>query len=312
MSIAAVYGRQRRGKSLFALFYGVYLSEKYQKRLVTNFPLNPIKLAHYCRMMGYHWLSKHLSDGALVYLRIRETSDLIRLFRYPNTIIVADELAVYLPARGSSYNTSVELRESFVQVGHAYQHLIFIAQNPEQVDFALRSQVEEIFYADGMLSYSKALNNDALRMKNVKRFEPDSWEVFSKDPKIRRNPIKSKLISTKNWFGLLSCSDTFQFQIYESFTKLNEQEVSDQSDSLRYIKKKDWLWVSSGTNPHNYSHFLSWLITLFFNWMPGSFLDDLMRIDSMLSKFKSLNPLERKILKFGVPTFLFLVITSIL
>ncbi len=311
MSIAAVYGKQRRGKSLFATFYGLHLAEQYQKKLVTNFPLIPDNVAKYCRLMGYKWLPKAIEKGALCFVPTRQTEDLINLFKQKNTVIVADEMAVYLPSRGSTYNTPIELREAIVQVGHDFQHLIYIAQNPEQVDTALRSQAEEVFQCNGMLKYSAALKNDALVWKSTHRMEPDSYQVWLSDPKIRRNPLKVKLLASKSWLGFLSCADLFQFQLYDSFTKLTKQQTTESRYSLglHYEKANKWLYVSQGNNCElQRVHLFSKLITWAFRNLPGCCLLRLLKWDEKLSRFKGLNRLEKRILQIGIPAVVVMVL----
>ncbi|NES65600.1 MAG: hypothetical protein F6K24_10230 [Okeania sp. SIO2D1] len=312
MSIAAIYGKQRRGKSLFAVYYGLFLAQKYQKRLVANFPLKPMEVALYCRLMNYTWLSSHLGRGIIHFVRVNDTADLIRLFKLPDAVIVFDEAAVYLPSRGSTYNTPTALREAFVQVGHDFQHLLFIAQNQEQVDSALRSQAEEVFHCSGTLRYSHLLRNDALLFKTVHRFEPDGYEVYNRDPKIRRNPLKVRILANKSWTGFLKASDAFIFRLYDSFIKLSSQKSDGSSDDfLFYHQLGAHRWVIAGDNPyfcHNYSGLIAWL----FKHFPSKQLPRIIRLDKRLATlkvyFQPRTPLERGIVKGGVVVFFLMVL----
>ncbi len=311
MSIAAVYGKQRRGKTLFATFYALHLAEEYEKCLVANFPFKLDNLARYCRLMNYKWLGNNIEKGGIRFIKCNDTPDLVKLFKIPNSIILADEMAVYLPSRGSSWNTPVELREALVQVGHEFQHLIYIAQNQEQVDTALRSQCEEIFHANGKLKYSKQLKNDALIWKSIHRFETDGYQIYNNDAKIRRNPIKVRILANKSWTGIPSCADTFIFNIYDSFTKLSNQSSKNDHNSLKYLKIKDWAWVSNGNNPWK-THQFSDIIAKLFKLLPGFMIEKIIALDKNLSEFKGFTALELKIIKWGGWTIGIMIILGLI
>jgi hypothetical protein len=68
MPFTAIYGLPGRGKSLLMLQRALILAEKYQLRVVSNFQLDPIQLAYYCKINNYNWLMKNIPKGVIYYV----------------------------------------------------------------------------------------------------------------------------------------------------------------------------------------------------------------------------------------------------
>jgi hypothetical protein len=303
LGVSAIYGLPGRGKSLFSIYLGFFLAERYQKALVTNFPLKPLAAARYCQIMGYSWLSQNFNKGIIFYTDTRGKNDnLLNIFLIKDSVILWDEVGSDLPSRGAIYNTPRKLLESLYQVRHSGQYLFVIAQSELQIDFALRSLVEEIFHCDAFLSYSPVLRNEAIDFRFVYRFMPDAYQVYLSDPKVRKNPLKSRILSNKCWQGWLNCLDGFCFSVYESFSRLSEQKP--ESVNLLFYDNVSDLPIKrivGEKNPFASPHRLSWLIKKLMNFFPYPFLDRLLALDVRLSKFKGFNNLEKLILWFLIP-----------
>jgi hypothetical protein len=108
--------------------------------------------------MGYSWLSENLHKGIIFYTDTRgDNKNLLNIFSVPNSVILWDEVGSDLPSRGAVYNTPRKLLESLYQVRHYGQYLFVVAQSELQIDFAVRTLVEEVFHCDAFLSYSPIL-----------------------------------------------------------------------------------------------------------------------------------------------------------
>ena len=310
MGVSAIYGLPGRGKSLFSTYIGFHLAEKYQKAIVSNFPFKPLALARYFQLMGYRWLSENLEKGIIFYADTRgKPEQLLNIFLVPDSIILWDEVGSDLPSRGAIYNTPKKLLECLYQVRHEAQYLFVIAQNESQIDFALRNLVEEIFHCDGYRSYSPKLKNEQLDFKFVYRFDPDSYQVYLNDPKIRKNPLKCRVLANKCWQGWLSCMDGFSFYLYDSFTKLSQQSLASDKSWLFYESIEGFpLKRIVGKNPYKI-HELNKATTILMKWLPSPFLTKLLKLDKKLSR---INPLERRIFQFGLPIILLMIIGAIL
>lgn len=316
MGVSAIYGLPGRGKSLFSTYIALTLADKYRKKIVTNFPLKPLELAEYCRFMGLKWVSENLGKGIIFYVHIplNDKKGICEILAIPDSIILLDECGVYLPARGSTYNTPQELLDGLCQVRHERQYLFYIAQSEKQVDSALRNLTEEVFHAHGNVKYSPALGNDELVWKQVFRFLPESFTIFQNDSKIRGNPFKCFILANfKGWVGPLSCADIYSFRIYDSFAKLSDQAITqDESAPLRYRKYKDKpRWVLVGDNPSEPHHF-SWLVSKLMKILPYPFLRLILRLDAKLAQFKGFNKLEKFIIKVVAGYFALFAITWVL
>lgn len=308
MAISAVHGLPGKGKSLFASYYGIYLANKYEKNLCTNFYLNPDNLAYYCRVMGYKWFLDNIGNGIVHY--IDTNTDVADILSIKKSIVLLDEAGIYLPARSHS-KTPASLLRDLCQIRHDSSHLIYVSQNQRQVEIALRNLTEEVFHCNGITVYSKELGNEKLLMKTVHRFTTDAYEQWLADPKIRKNPIKTKILANKTWRSYLNSSDCFLFRVYSSFGRFEEQS-SYQSSSLSYdfltqsqldfrSKPTKYFPKIVGNSRFKY-HPLLWFIRYLFKQFPASKLDFVVNLDakiqSRLGNRKSFTRLEKLIIRF--------------
>ncbi len=312
MGISAIYGKPGKGKSHFATFYGIYLANFYEKKLVSNFFFDPDKLALYCKLMGYHWLSENLNKGIIYYIDCdKALSDILSI---KDSIVLLDEAAIFLPARGSANNTPKQVIKDLVQVRHDSQYLIYLCQNEHQVDSFLRNLTEEIFHCNGQSKWSRKLRNQELFWKTVHLFPPDHYAQWIADPKLRKNPIKTRILATKSWTGMLSVSDMLLFQVYDSFNRLEAQHLELGTDlhqlSYQVLPEKKFPCIV-GRNPHNF-HRLSWLVSFLFPRIPEAALPlkDVLNLETKLAKFiekrvpSKLNRLERRIVMGSAIAFI--------
>lgn len=105
------------------------------------------------------------------------------------------------------------------------QYIVFSCQYPAQIDEGLKDYVDEIFYCNGVSNWSEKLRNESLIMKNCKRFTNENFKVWYADPKLRRNPFKTKILANKSWDGLISCVDVMTFEAYDSFVDFRKMKA---------------------------------------------------------------------------------------
>lgn len=298
MGISAVYGLPGKGKSSFQVFYGLFLAEKYQKKLVSNFLFNPIRLAYYCKLMGYTWLFANLHKGIIYYISCDDSLD--KILSIKDCVVLLDEAGIYLPARGFA-STPKSLLKDFCQVRHDSQYLIYSSQSERQVDIALRNLTEEVFWCNGISLWDANLRNEKLISKTVRRFTCDAFEQFLSDPKLRKNPIKVRMLSNKSWTGLLKASDKYIFELYDSFGRLEAQNKSQTSKYLAYNLDYQFPRIE-GINPFRF-HKFSGLISFLFKKLPSPFLRKILILDRKLSRIVSVSiafsSFEKKLIKWG-------------
>jgi hypothetical protein len=208
-----IYGLPRRGKTLFMIQYALILADKYQKKIVANFPFKPDHLCQLAKMMNLNWVVDNFSNGIIYYISPNLAFE--EILSVPDSLVLIDEVALYCPRREGG--TPKGIKDALAMSGKLSQYVIFSCQFPNQVDEGIKDFVQTIFYADGYSVWSPKLRNEVLVNKSVRQFTIENFKVWWADPKLRRNPIKSKILTTKSWGGFLNCIDGFTFQAYDSF-----------------------------------------------------------------------------------------------
>ena len=243
MAISLFYGLPGKGKTMFATRYAFKLANDSKKNLVFNYLINLNVAYQYCYRQGYYWLLKNFI-GKIHYVSLESTVD--SLLELRNSVIVCDEGAIYFPARGSTHYSSKYLMSKLVQVRHNKQDLIVIAQSSCQIDKNFRELAHEVFHCNAVTVYRGG--KQTLLSGSVRLFTPENYEIYDKSPKIRRNPLKCKILASKSWVGFLTISDSHVFQLYDSFN-----EVHDEEKTL--ISKNDgkYLFYSLSSYSHYYS-----------------------------------------------------------
>ena len=220
MPAIQIFGKMGSNKTHFATFYALLLANKFKKKIVANYLFHPDNLMKYCASMGYTWLVEKLSgDEPIIYYCDIENGGIDNILSIDNSIVLFDEIALYVPARGSGSVTtkSSKFHKDLTQIRKKFIYLICIAQNHQQIDSAVKNLAEETFHCEGITMHDEKLGTKKLYYKIVNRFVPDNYELWISNPRLRRNPIKTKLMSNKSFSGLLSTADVDLFGVYPSF-----------------------------------------------------------------------------------------------
>ena len=232
--IITVYGKPGSSKSHFSIYYSLYLANKLKKKnLVANFPLHPDYLLEYCRYMGYDWLSKNLVCRYINF----ENSGINYLLSFSNSVIIYDESALYSTARGSAAATTKnsDFLKYLTQVRHMKSMLLCISQNPEQIDSAIKNLAEEIIYCSGVSRHDSQLECKKMVWRYVHFFTPENFHIWYSNPKLRKNPVKSKMLSIKIFSGFMRICDVAIFNIYSSFDLIHDiKDIDLPGASVKY------------------------------------------------------------------------------
>lgn len=234
MPFTAIYGLPGRGKSLLMLQRGLKLAEKYRLRLVTNFQLDPIQLAYYCKINNYKWLMENIPNGIIYY--VSANRNFAQFLQIQNAVIILDEMGLYAPSC-QSWTLPAEAFNAVANNRKRLQHIIYAAQYPSQVHSSIHQICSEILYAEGIAIWCDKLRNDRLLFKDVHQFKPAEFDVWFRDPKLRKNPIKSIVLAEKHWKGVINCADAQTFRVYDSFGLLEKQDDSIIADNSVYSYK---------------------------------------------------------------------------
>lgn len=223
MPFTAIYGLPGRGKSLLMLQHGLRIAEKYRLRLVTNFCLDPLSLAYYCKINNLSWLFENIPKGIVYY--VSANKNFAQFLQIKNAVILLDEMGLYAPS-AQSWTLPPEAFNAIANNRKRAQHIIYAAQYPTQVHSSIHQICSEILYAEGIAIWDNELRNDRLLFKDVHLFGPSEFEVWFRDPKIRKNPIKVWVLATKHWKGIINGIDAQTFKVYDSFGLLEEQDLN--------------------------------------------------------------------------------------
>jgi len=222
MPFTAIYGLPGRGKSLLMLQHGLEVAEKYQLRIVTNFCLDPLHLAYYCKINNYKWLWENLSKGIVYY--VSANKNFAQFLQIKNAVILLDEMGLYAPS-AQSWTLPPEAFNAVANNRKRCQHIVYAAQYPSQVNSSIHQICSNILYAEGLAVWDGKLKNERLMFKDVHLFQPAEFEVWFRDPKIRKNPVKAWVLALKHWKGIINALDAQTFRVYDSFGLLEEQDL---------------------------------------------------------------------------------------
>jgi len=251
MPFTAIYGLPGRGKSLLMLQHGLEIAEKYQLRIVTNFCLDPLNLAYYCKINNYKWLWENLPKGIVYY--VSANKNFAQFLQIKNAVILLDEMGLYAPS-AQSWTLPPEAFNAVANNRKRAQHIVYAAQYPSQVHSSIHQICSNILYAEGLAVWDDKLKNERLMFKDVHLFQPAEFEVWFRDPKIRKNPVKVWVLALKHWKGIINGLDAQTFRVYDSFGLLEEQDLeaskfansSDFGYAPYIIDSASFLEISSG------------------------------------------------------------------
>ncbi|MCC3409864.1 MAG: hypothetical protein JGK17_30855 [Microcoleus sp. PH2017_10_PVI_O_A] len=235
MPFTAIYGLPGRGKSLLMLQHGLRIAEKYQLKLVTNFCLDPLNLAYYCKVNNLCWLWENIPKGIVYYVSVNK--NFAQFLQIKNAVILLDEMGLYAPS-AQSWTLPPEAFNAVANNRKRAQHIVYAAQYPSQVHSSIHQICSDILYAEGVAIWDNKLRNERLLFKDVHLFQPSEFEVWFRDPKVRKNPVKVWVLATKHWKGIINCHDAQTFYTYDSFGLLEEQDLEtskfDKKSGFRY------------------------------------------------------------------------------
>lgn len=278
MPASMIFGKMGSNKTHFATFYAIYLANKLHKRIVLNYLLHPDNLMEYCSKMRYEWLVSALSrKQPVVYYCDIEDGGLDYLLSIEDSVIAFDEVALYVPSRGlgSATTKTSKFHKDLTQIRHRHNYLITIAQNHQQIDSSIKNLAEETFHCAGLTFYDEKLKSQKLWFKIVNRFVPDNYEVWVSNPRLRRNPIKTKIMSNKSFSGILTLADLDLFNVYQSFGLVHEisleQAFPNSKSTYHQESKLDSKFAWAYILPIEKKPIASKLANFFYAKIPSSY-----------------------------------------
>lgn len=185
-NLTAIIGEFGSGKSLYSLELGLFLANKYHKRLASNISLNQEQLIIYCKSKGYDWL---VTNSPFYYYGSLDPSALVD---FKNSVIICDEAGSLFHARFWK-NTSKDFLIKLAQLRHLNIHLILTYQYTSQIDKAFRELTQQFILCFADTRYDNNLKLPKLLVRSRYHFNRRRFEQYEFDNNFRNHPIKPKL-----------------------------------------------------------------------------------------------------------------------
>jgi hypothetical protein len=194
---------------------------------------------------------ENIPKGIVYY--VSANKNFAQFLQIKNAVILLDEMGLYAPS-AQSWTLPPEAFNAVANNRKRAQHIVYCAQYPSQVHSSIHQICSNILYAEGMAVWDDKLKNERLMFKDVHLFQPAEFEVWFRDPKIRKNPVKVWVLALKHWKGIINGLDAQTFRVYDSFGLLEEQDleaskfanVSDFGYAPYIIDSASSLEISSG------------------------------------------------------------------
>ena len=261
-TIIGVAGAIGSGKSFTQLKHGLKYVEERQKQLVTNFPINIEALRKYASLpkeyVSFHgyifyeirkliyalkfslhyafpffpkpkkvktsphlpWVKRLCEQGGIIQI---PAPKVIEALLIPESVVLLDEAGILLNSREFA-KTSKQLLADLAQSRKDGCDLIWCAQFDEQVDRQLRLLTQFWIHCESLSVYDKKMRRPKLFYKRIFWFRCSDYIEWQRNTRVRGNHIKTRLIyATIYEGGLLSTSDKYIFNIYDSFKRLDKE-----------------------------------------------------------------------------------------
>ena len=197
------------------------LANKYHLRLVSNFQLDPIQLAYYCKRNNYKWLLENMPSG--IFYCVSSNKNFAQFLQIQDAVILLDEMGLYAPSY-QSWTWPAEAHNAVANNRKRLQHIIYAAQYPTEVHSSIHNICSEVLYAEGVAVWSEELRNDRLLFKDVHLCKPAEFQVWYSSSKLRKNPIKSIVLPEKHSQGIISGDEAHTGRVNDSFSLLEKQD----------------------------------------------------------------------------------------
>lgn len=194
--LTGVIGKQRTGKTHYALEMALQLANDYHKTITCNFVVNKKAIKEYCRLRGLKWFEKY---GRIRYVSLQrngkpDPSRLPLMLRHHNAVIILDEAGWFINSRNWA-QVPAEFTGDTNQLGKNKQFVICIFHFLEQVDKQLRLSFQRWIVVKGDSKFSRKLNGSELIYRECFHFESDKFHFWAEDRKLQVNYLRTSLMA---------------------------------------------------------------------------------------------------------------------
>lgn len=227
--IIGISGDIGSGKSHTQLKEALNYCDRFEKNLVTNFPVNLEALGHYCKLKRLKHCQKMVSRGwvSTITSPFLKGKPCLEALFIPEAVVCLDEAGIFLNSRQFS-NTSQKLLADLCQSRKDGIDLIWASQFNDQVDRQFRLLTQYWVHCDGVSVYDKKLRRPRLHYKRIYWFKAADYNDWVEDRRARTSHFKTRFSFCCDYEGgFLNQSDRVLFGCFNSFARLDE--VSPQA-----------------------------------------------------------------------------------
>lgn len=214
---------------------GLYLANKYNRAVATNFPFNTTALWEYLIFRKYWNLCKSLQEGRFYYF---PPDSLVGLLSVKHAEILFDEAPIFLSNRDYAKNNR-ELLRRLGQVRKKKSDLLYASQDWTSTDPDLRKQTHYVMNCEGAL-IPDLEGYPRLVAKDISIHEKLKYEKWYQSPKRDRFLFRKKH-QLKRWTKPVVCSDLMLFELYDSTLDLADDLEEAIPENFQKIYFKDRL-----------------------------------------------------------------------
>lgn len=222
--IIGISGDIGSGKSHTQLKEALNYCDRFEKNLVTNFPVNLEAMARYCHLKRLKYCQKMVSKGwvSMIASPFLKGKPCLEALFIPESVVCLDEAGIFLNSRQFS-NTSQKLLADLCQSRKDGIDLIWASQFNDQVDRQFRLLTQYWVHCDGVTVYDKKLRRPKLHYKRIYWFKAADYNDWIEDRRARTSHFKTRFQFCCDYEGgFLNQSDRVLFDCFNSFARLDE------------------------------------------------------------------------------------------
>lgn len=236
MTILGISGSIGSGKSWTQIRTALEYCERKQKRLVTNFEINPAAIYAYAKSKKYEYVQSMILRDRYTYIinpsrRVGKLKEpCVDALLIPESVVAIDECGIYLNSRNFA-KTSFELLADLCQSRKTGTDIVWAAQFNDQVDRQFRMLTQYWVHCNSISAWDKVLRRPRLVYKRIYWFKDEDYNFWIQNVKDRTSHFRTRFAYAFLYEGgFLTKQDKMVFSVFNSFDRL---DVREQVDHVR-------------------------------------------------------------------------------
>lgn len=233
MTILGISGSIGSGKSWTQIRTALEYCERKQKRLVTNFEINPSAVFEYAKSKNYDYVKTMILRDRYTYIvnpsrRVGKVKEpCVDALLLPESVVAIDECGIYLNSRNFA-KTSFELLADLCQSRKTGTDIVWAAQFNDQVDRQFRMLTQYWVHCNSLSVWDKKLRRPKLTYKRIYWFKDEDYNFWLQNVRDRTSHFRTRFAYAFLYEGgFLSKQDAMVFALFNSFDRLDARQQTD-------------------------------------------------------------------------------------